>query len=813
MEIGYVKPKKIVEEMKTSYLDYAMSIIVSRALPDVRDGLKPSQRRILYSMHNLGLSHQAKYRKSALVVGDVLGKYHPHGDMAVYDALVRLAQNFSLRYPLVDGQGNFGSIDGDSPAQMRYTECRMTRVSEEILKDIDKDTVDFIDNYDASRQEPRVMPAAVPQLLINGTVGIAVGMATNIPPHNMGEVMQALIYLIENPNCEIKELMRFVKGPDFPTGGFIYNKKDILEAYSTGKGRMVTRAKTEIVETKKDRFAIIVSEVTYQSNKAAVITKIADLVKQGKITGIKDIRDESDKDGIRVVIELKKDAYPKKVLNRLFQLTDLQKNFGLNMIALEAGIQPKVMNIKEVLSHFFNYRVQVVTRRTNYELRKARDRAHILLGLKIALDHIDAVIKTIRSSRTREIAHKNLMQKFKLSHKQSQAILEMRLQNLAGLERKKIQDELEEKKKLIKQLETLLKSKVKMTNLIKKELQELNEKYKDKRRTKVITGPVGEFSQEDIVPQEDSIIMISRGGYIKRMNPNAYKVQKRGGVGIIGASPKEDDVISHIFSCKTHDDIFFFTESGKAYITKAYEISEASRTSRGQAIANFLALPQREKITAIIPISSKNQPRYLFMCTKLGTIKRIKLEKLANIRKNGIHAIKLKGQDELWWVKPTNGRDEIILATSHGQSIRFKETDVREMGRVASGVRGINIKQEDWVVGIGAIPRGETKGINLLVITQKGFGKKTALSRYKVQKRGGMGIKTMKITVKNGPITHASLVDENNENKATDLIATSQNGNIIRISIKNIPLLGRATQGVKVMRLHAGDKLAQATKV
>ena len=814
-KFGYIKPQKIVDEMQKSYLDYAMSIIVSRALPDVRDGLKPSQRRILYAMHQLKLTHSARFRKSALVVGEVLGKYHPHGDAAVYLTMVRMAQDFSLRYPLVQGQGNFGSIDGDGPAQMRYTECRMTKMAEEMLKDIEKDTVDFIDNYDASRKEPTVLPAALPQLLINGTVGIAVGMATNIPPHNVGEVIDALTHLIENPDCEIKDLMNFIKGPDFPTGGMIYSKKDILEAYSTGRGRMITRAKCRITETKKDQFVIIIDEITYQSNKAATITKIADLVKTGKLMGIKDIRDESDKDGIRVVIELKRDAYPQKVLNKLYQLTDLQKNFGLNMLALENGIQPKVMNIKEVLGHYLDYRKVVLTRRTQFELRKAKDRAHILEGLKKALDHIDAIIKTIRASKTKQEAHKNLKSKFKFTDRQTEAILEMKLQSLAGLERKKIEDELKEKLKLIKELEALLKSETKMKNLIKDDLTEKRKLYADERKTKVIAGGIGEFKTEDLVPKEDAIIMISRGGYIKRMNPNTYKVQRRGGVGIMGASTKQDDVIQHMFMASTHDDIYFFTESGKVFITKAHEIGESSRISKGTAIANFLMLSQKERITAVLPVSSdaENKPKYLFMATKKGLVKRVGLENFANIRKSGINAIKLRPDDELWWVRTMQEEDEALLVTRSGQSIRFKEKDCRPMGRIASGVRGIKMKEDDIVVGVNVIPGGDSKGKTLLVITEKGYGKMTDLSRYKTQHRGGSGIKTMKITGKNGPIAHASVVDLKNEEGPKDVIATSSHGTIIRMEIKSIPKLGRDTQGVKVMRLRSGDKLAQATKI
>ena len=809
--IGHIKARKITTEMKASYLDYAMSTIVARALPDVRDGLKPSQRRILYSMHKLGLAHNTKYRKSALVVGDVLGKYHPHGDASVYEAMVRLAQDFSLRYPLVDGQGNFGSVDGDGPAQMRYTECRMAAIAEELLKDIDKETVNFIDNYDASRKEPQVLPAAMPQLLINGTVGIAVGMATNIPPHNVGEVIGALIYLIDRPDCEIEKLLEFIKGPDFPTGGIAYSQQDITEAYSTGRGRVVTRARCNIVEAKKERFNIIVSEITYQSNKAAVITKIADLVKSGRIKGIKDIRDESDKEGIRVMIELKKDAYPKKVLNKLYQLTDLQKNFGYNMLALEGGIQPRVMNVKEMLGYYLDHRIEVVTKRTRFELNKAKDRAHILEGLQKAINNIDTVIKIIKSSKDKQVARVNLIKKFKFTDRQVEAILEMKLQTLAGLERKRIDDELEEKKKLIKILEDLLKSEKKIKGVVKKELEILKKEYQDKRKTKIIKNKVGEFSDEDLVPEEDAIIMMSRGGYIKRISPDTYKVQKRGGVGIIGAATKEDDVIDFLFMVQTHDNIYFFSEAGKVYLTKVFEINESSRLSKGQAIANFLSLSQKERVTAILAISSKMKAKYLFMGTKMGLVKKVELEKFTNIRTSGIAAIRLKKDDELQWVNLTSGEDEIMMVTEQGQSIRFQEKDVRSMGRAAAGVRGIKMKEDDRVVGIDVIPNEKARNKKLLVITKKGYGKKTSISKYKVQKRGGSGLKTIKITSRNGNIAHASIVCKNEE--SADIIATSSHGNIIRMEANSVSELGRVTQGVKVMRLKSGDELSQAILV
>ncbi|MCX6762773.1 MAG: DNA gyrase subunit A [Candidatus Moranbacteria bacterium] len=788
MEIGYIKPREITSEMKESYLAYAMSVIVSRALPDVRDGMKPVHRRILFAMRGLGLTHSAKYRKSALVVGDVLGKYHPHGDLAVYNTMVRLAQDFSMRYPLVDGQGNFGSMDGDNAAAMRYTEAKMTSLAEEMMADIEKETVDFVPNYDSSRQEPSVLPAKVPQLLLNGTMGIAVGMATSIPPHNLGELVDGIAYLIENPDCDVKDLTEFVKGPDFPTGGSIY-----------------CRAETEIVETKSGQFQIIVTEMTYSSNKAAMIEKMADLVKAGKLEGIRDIRDESDKDGVRIVIELKKEAFPKKILNKLFTLTDLQKSFHVNMLALVDGIEPKVLNLKAMLEYFIAHRQVVVTRRTQYELRIAKERAHILEGLKKALDHIDAVITTIRKSATKEIAHDNLMKKFKLSDKQSTAILEMRLQTLAGLERQKIEDELKEKMRLIKELEDLLKSPKKILGVIKTELSELREKYADERRTRVVRSAVGEFKQEDLIPNEEAIIVFTEDNYVKRMNPSLYRVQRRGGKGVIGATTKEGDTIDMVVSAMTHDDLFFFTNTGKVFQTKAYEIPVSSRTAKGQAIVNFLQISPDEKITAVITIGKDSQAKYLFMATKFGTVKKTAIEDFAKVRRSGLIALNLAKGDELRWIAPTTGRDEIIITTSAGQAIHFKETDVRGMGRTAAGVRGINLKKNDQVVGMDVVLKNQ-KGNQLLILTENGFGKRTDMKAYKIQRRGGSGIKTAKITPKTGKLVCAHMI--NLDNIETDLIASSAKGQIIRVPMGSISILGRATQGVRVMRLNGDDKIA-----
>jgi DNA gyrase subunit A len=806
-EIGYIKKRSITEEMKESYLDYAMSVIVSRALPDVRDGLKPVHRRILYAMWEAGLHHNSKYSKCAGVVGDVLKKFHPHGDTAVYDALVRMVQDFSLRYPLIDGQGNFGSMDGDNAAAYRYTESRLSKIAEEMLVDIDKKTVDWVDNYDGTRQEPVVLPAKLPQLLLNGSMGIAVGMATNIPPHNLGEIVDGIIFLIDHPQATVKDLFKFIKGPDFPTGGEIYDRQGMIQAYSTGRGPIVTRAKTEIVETKAGQFQILITEMTYGVNKANLIAKIAELVKDRRIQGIKNIRDESDKEGVRVVIDLKSDVHPQKILNRLFKLTDLQKPFHLNMLALVNGLQPQVLSLKSILEEYIKHRQQVVTRRAQFELKQAKERAHILIGLSKALDHIDAVIDTIKKSATREIAHQNLVKKFKLSERQATAILEMKLQTLAGLEQKKIKDELKEKKKLIKELEILLKSPKKILNLIKKELTELKEKYADERRTKVYRQPVGQLTEEELVPQEECVIILTQGGYIKRVNPQAYRAQRRGGKGIVAITPREEDVVGHFLSAFTHDNILFFTEQGRVFQAKAYEIPEASRTARGQAIVNILQLGTQEKIAVVLNVGRSQSMKYLVMATENGIIKRTKIEEFSHVRRSGLMAISLKKGDKLRWAKLTSGKDEIILVTAKAQSIRFKESDVRPMGRTAAGVKGIELRKDDRLVRMDIIPAGSNKemaGSKLLVVTENGFGKRTDLKYYKLQKRGGLGIKTAKLTSRTGDIVASQIIRPEQE----DLIAISQKGQAIRTKLKDISSLGRVTQGVKIMRLVKGDKVA-----
>ncbi|MBN1778662.1 MAG: DNA gyrase subunit A [Candidatus Buchananbacteria bacterium] len=808
--IGKLISQGIVEEMQESYLDYAMSVIVSRALPDVRDGLKPVHRRILYAMWSIGLRPGAKYRKSATVVGEVLGKYHPHGDSAVYDSMVRMAQDFSLRYPLVNGQGNFGSMDGDNAAAMRYTEAKLAAISEELLLDLEKETVDFIPNYDGSHKEPTVLPARLPNLLLNGTTGIAVGMATSIPPHNLTELVDAITYLIDKPEATIDDLFQFVKGPDFPTGGTIFDSKEIKQAYATGKGRVVTRAKTEIVEDKSGNFKIIVHEIPYMVNKASVVEKIAELVKDKKIEGIKDLRDESSKEGVRVVIELKKDTYPKKILNSLFKLTDLQTTFHLNMLALVDGIQPRVLTLKMVLEEYLKHRQTVVRKRTEYDLAKAKDRAHILEGLKLALVKIDQVIDTIKKSKDKEVAKENLIKKFKLSDRQAVAILEMRLQQLANLERLKIEQELKEKLELIKHLESILKSPKKILDIIKKELADIKEKYGDERRTNVVSHGVESFTAEDLIPDEDTIVTITKDGYIKRLAPEMFKTQSRGGKGVAGLTTKEEDVVEHFFSTTTLSDILFFTTKGRVFQLKAYDIPKGSRTAKGQAIVNFLQLGGDEKISAALPLNELGDYKFLIMVTTKGNIKKVDIQDFSNVRRSGLIAIRLKKDDELEWVKPSGGKDEIILVSSMGQAIRFKESQVRAMGRAASGVRGIRLKSNDRVVGMDVVDTTLVKVGQLMIIMEKGFGKRSNLTGYKTQGRGGSGIKTAKVTPKTGAIVSMAII--NAKALEEDLVIISAKGQVIRLPLKSVNILGRATQGVRLMRFKAeGDKVASVT--
>jgi len=809
--IDKVQDVAIVDEMQQCYLDYAMSVIVARALPDVRDGMKPVHRRILYAMYDMGLHPQGKFKKSASVVGEVLGKYHPHGDSAVYESMVRMAQDFSMRYELVNGQGNFGSMDGDSAAAMRYTEAKLRPIAEEMLYDISKETVDFVDNYDKSRKEPVVLPSRVPQLLLNGAIGIAVGMATNIPPHNLGEVVDATTYIIDNPDCSIEDLMKFIKGPDFPTGGSIYNQKEILQAYATGKGKIDMRAQADIVEEKQGKFQIIISEIIYQVNKATLIEKMAELVKDKKIEGIRDIRDESSKEGVRIVIDLKNDAYPQKVLNRLYKLTDLQRPFHLNMLALVDGIQPRILNLKAVLEYYVAHREQVVKRKTQFELSRAKERAHILEGLSKALDHIDAVIQTIKKAANKEKAQIDLMKNFKLSDRQAAAILDMKLQTLSGLERKKIKDELEEKLKLIKKLEAILKSREKILGIIKDDLAEVKEKYADERRTKIYKNPIDDFSQEDLVPEEDVVISITKAGYIKRMEPDSYHVQHRGGKGVMGGNIKEEDMMEHFFMTNTHSNILFFTNSGRVFQIKAYEIPAASRTSKGQAIVNFLQLSQEEKISAVIAQNKNDHEKFLVMVTRNGIIKKTNIEEFANVRRSGLIAISLKKDDSLIWVKMSGGNDEIMVVSSNGQSICFNEKDVRSMGRSAAGVGAIKLKTGAQVVGMGIIKKECRKTDSVFSITENGFGKISELKFYKTQKRGGSGIKTAILNAKTGKLVSAYIIKE--EDLKKDLMIISRKGQVIRIPFGSIAKSGRATQGVRIMRLAKEDTIASATTI
>ncbi|MBA3047553.1 DNA gyrase subunit A [Patescibacteria group bacterium] len=814
-EYGIVRPQQIVDEMKKSYLDYAMSVIVSRALPDVRDGLKPVHRRILYAMWSVGLRANGKFRKSATVVGEVLGKYHPHGDLAVYESMVRMAQDFSMRYPLVKGQGNFGSMDGDRAAAHRYTEAKLSGISEELLFDIEKNTVNFTPNFDGSHNEPTVLPAKLPNLLLNGTMGIAVGMATNIPPHNLGELIDGINYLIDNPDAAVEDLMRFIKGPDFPTGGVIYSNKDILQAYATGKGGIVIRGRAEIVEAKSGSFEIVITEIPYQVNKAALVEKIADLVKTKKLEGIRDLRDESDKDGVRIVVYLKKDAYPKKILNSLYKHTQLQETFHVNALALINGIQPKVLTLKMILEEYIKHREEVIRRRTQFDLDKAKDRAHILEGLMIALNNIDAVIKIIKASRDKEIAKVNLMKRFKLTERQAVAILDMKLSALANLERLKIEDELKEKKKLIKELEAILKSRLRIKDIIKTEIKELAEKRGDERRTKIIPHGVKDFSMEDLVPNEEIVVMMTRDGYIKRMPPETFKVQGRGGKGVIGLTTKEEDMVDFLFTTMAHSDMLFFTTKGRVFQLKAYEIPQAARTAKGQAIVNFLQLLGEERVTSILPLDKISKSHFLFFATEKGLVKKVKLEAFQNVRRSGLIAIKIKGEDKLIWAKPTRGADHIQLITAGGQAIRFKESAVRDMGRNAAGVKGIRLKKEDVIVGMGVIKtdKDKIKKYQVLSIMEQGFGKRTALGLYKVQGRGGSGVKTAKVTSKTGRLVNAYIV--NTETMADkDLVVISEKGQVIRLPFKSVNQTGRDTQGVRLMRFkESDDKVACVTWV
>jgi DNA gyrase subunit A len=796
--------RSITTEMRESYLDYAMSVITARALPDIRDGLKPVHRRILYTMHELNLSPGGKTRKSAKIVGDVTGNYHPHGTVAVYESLVNLIQPFRMRYPLAIGQGNFGSLDGDGAAADRYTEAKMSKISSELLRDIEKDTVDFRPNYEGTRTEPSVLPSTLPNLLLNGTLGIAVGMATNIAPHNLREVVDATIHILENKDATTEDLMQFIKGPDFPTGAIMYGEKDIRHAYSTGRGGITVRGEAEIIEDKKGQFQIIISSIPYRVNKAELIIRIADLHRDKIVEGIKAIRDESTED-VRIAIDLKQGSYPEKVLNLLYKHTQLEDAFHVNMVALVDGV-PHTLALKTVLEEFVKHRIIVIRRRTQFDLTKAEDREHILLGLKKALDHIDEIITLIRASKDAIEAHANLIKKFKFSDKQATAILEMRLQKLAGLERKKVLDELAETQDLIAKLKAILGSEKKVRDIIKQELLDAKEKFGDDRRTKLVKHGVKDFNPEDLIADEESVLVLTKGGYIKRTNPDEYRKQKRGGVGVVDLDTKEEDFISHLIFASTHNDLLFFTDMGKAYQIKMYDIPEGKRATKGKSIMNFISLSEGEKVTSILPMPKDKKTAdglNLMMVTKTGTGKKSSAGHFHDVRRSGLIAIKLETGDELISASFVSKNDEVVIATKEGQSIRFKESDVREMGRNAAGVRVIKLGKDDAVISADIVSK-DAKNPALFVMSANGYGKKTKLSEYKTQNRGGSGILTMNVTSKTGELMGAKVVTDDVE----EIVAMSKKSQVIRVDLKEIPTLGRSTQGVRVMKLRDGDSLA-----
>ena len=794
----------ISTEMKKSYINYAMSVITDRALPDARDGLKPVHRRILYSMQQSGLTSSARFRKSATVVGDVLGSFHPHGDQSVYDAMVKMAQDFSFRYPMIWGQGNFGSIDGDSAAAYRYTEAKMSRLAMEMMRDIEKDTINMKPNFDGTKKEPEVLPAAVPNLLLNGTLGIAVGMATNIPPHNLSELIDATVHLIENKDATTEDLCEFVTGPDFPTGGVIYGKSDIMHAYATGRGGIVTRGEADIVELKNGNYQIVITSIPFRVVKSSLIEKFADLVREKKIEGIKGLRDESTKD-IRIVIDLKSGIEPQKILNYLYKHTQLEETFHVNLVSLVDGV-PQTLNLKSALAEFITHRRIVVKRRTEFDLKKAEDREHILLGLKKALDHIDEIIKLIRKSKSVEEAHGELKKQFKFSDAQAQAILDMKLQRLAGLERKKIEDELKAVQETIKELKEILASEKKMLQIIKDELLEIKNKYGDDRRTKVVKYKAKEFNQEDLIADKEAILIYTAGGYVKRTDPDEFKTQKRGGVGVVDMNTKEEDFITISLTTSTHSDLLFFTDKGKAYQIKMYDIPEGKRATRGKSIMNYLQISSDEKVTSILPMPKefKNSTLSLAMVTRLGTVKKSSAESFKDVRRSGLIAIKLEKDDVLLSALFVEKGDDIILTSVEGQSIRFDEDEVREMGRTAAGVRGMKLDKKDEIASCDVIKKEFAKKAKLLVATENGYGKMTSLEEYKTQGRGGSGIKTVNVTDKTGKLIVAKvIVDEEAE-----MLAISKNSQVIKTEVKTIPTLGRATQGVRIMKLRDGDSVA-----
>uniref|UniRef100_A0A7C5V0I9 DNA gyrase subunit A n=1 Tax=Caldicellulosiruptor owensensis TaxID=55205 RepID=A0A7C5V0I9_9FIRM len=787
-------PVEIQEEMKKSYIDYAMSVIVSRALPDVRDGLKPVHRRILYAMNEIGLTPDKPYRKSATVVGHVLAKYHPHGDAAVYESLVRMAQDFSMRHPLVDGHGNFGSVDGDPPAAMRYTEARMSKIALEMLRDIEKETVDFMPNFDESAKEPKVLPSRFPNLLVNGSQGIAVGMATNIPPHNLAEVIDAIVYILDNENATLDDIMKIIKGPDFPTGGYIIGKKGIKDAYATGKGKIIVRAKTSIEQTSKGRQRIIVTELPYMVNKARLIEKIAELVHEKKIDGISDIRDESDKEGLRIVIEIKKDADANVVLKQLYKNTQLQDSFGIIMLALVDN-QPKVLTLMDMLNLYIEHQKEIIVRRTRYDLKKAEERAHILEGLKKALDHIDEIISIIRSSKTVNEAKDRLIQRFKFTDIQAQAILDMRLQRLTGLERQKIEEELAELIKMIEYYKNVLASEAMVKEIIKKEILEIKEKYKDERRTKIIQDEHEDFEEEELIQEQETVITLTHFGYIKRLPLDTYKSQKRGGRGITGISTREDDFVEDVFVTTTHHYILFFTDKGRVFRLRAYEVPEGSRQAKGTAIVNLIQIGKDEKITATMAVKDFKEG-YLMMCTKNGTIKKVLLSEFENTTKAGKKAITLADDDSLVDVKLTSGNDEIVLVSSNGYCVVFNENDVRVMGRLAQGVKGMTLEEDDFIVGMEKASDGKY----LLCVTENGFGKRSEIEEYRKTKRGAKGVLTYRVTDKTGKIVDIKMVNDEDE-----IMICSTEGIFIRLEMSQVPVQGRNTQGVKLMRIDGED--------
>jgi DNA gyrase subunit A len=792
-----VEGRNIETEMRESYLDYAMSVIVSRALPDVRDGLKPVHRRILYAMHELNLTARSGYRKSAAVVGEVLGKYHPHGDAAVYDTLVRLAQDFNMRYPLIDGQGNFGSVDGDSPASMRYTECRMAGITDELMADIDKNTVDWYPNYDGREMQPHSLPSRLPNLLVNGATGIAVGMATNMPPHNLKEVVDAVVHLIDNPDATNADLAEFIKGPDFPTGGIILGREGIDHAYGTGQGRIVVRAVHDLEELRGGRWAIVVTELPYQVNKATLIERIADMVHEKKINGISDLRDESDRRGMRIVIELKREARPQAVLNQLFKHSSLQITYSINMLAL-VDEQPRVLSLDSILRHFLTYRRQVIRRRTEFELEKARERAHILEGLKIALDNLDEVISTIRRSQTQESAQKNLIDKYKLSEAQAKAILAIQLSRLAALERKKIVDEYTEVLKTIARLEDLLANPRKIDAVVRDEMKDVREKYGDARRTRIVREEGGDFSEEDLVPEEEVVVTMTRKAYIKRISSTTYKPQKRGGKGIIGMVTRDADAVERLFVTSTHDNIFFFTDRGRVFQLKVYEVPDSSRVAKGTPVVNLVQLEPNESVQSVLTIPKGKAGGYLVMATRNGTVKRTALDAFKNVRRNGLRAINLDDSDELAWVSMAEGEEDVMLVTKLGHSIRFDQDQVRPMGREAAGVKGIRLRQGDSVIRMDIVAKTDRY---LFVVTENGYGKRSPLTEYKVQRRGGQGMAATKVTPKTGSVVAARVVGEDDG----EVIMMSVQGLVTRTEVKSIRRTARATQGVIVMRLNKGD--------